>query len=125
MNAGGDMSTLFERVGGEAAVEAAVVRLYERIMGDPLLARYFESLDMNKQIEKQIAFVTMALGGPNQYTGRDLRIAHARLRGLGDAHFDAVAGHFGAVLAELGVDAASIDEALTIVSGTRPDVLNK
>ncbi len=39
---------------------------------------------MDKQVNKQIAFMTMAFGGPHNYTGRDLRTAHARLveRGL-------------------------------------------
>ena len=34
----------------------------------------------------------MAFGGPNAYTGLDMRKAHAALvaKGLNDAHFDAV-----------------------------------
>lgn len=47
-----------------------------------------------------------ALGAPVEYKGRDLRTAHAQLvreRGLSDRHFDAVAGHLGATLRELGL----------------------
>jgi len=35
----------------------------------------------------------MAFGGPNNYTGKDLRTGHAHLveRGLNDWHFDAFA----------------------------------
>ena len=38
----------------------------------------------------QKAFLTMALGGEDAYTGRDLTSAHAGLveRGLNDSHFD-------------------------------------
>jgi len=119
--------SLFERLGGEAAIEAAVVLFYEKVMGDTRLAPFFGDLDMGAQIKKQIGFMTMAFGGPNRYTGRDLRASHARLvqRGLGDEHFDAVAAHLAATLDELGVDAAVSSEVLSIVASTRGDVLGR
>ena len=120
-----DAATLYARLGGEAAVEAAVVRFYDKIMADPSLAGFFEHLDLSAQINKQIAFMTMAFGGPNKYSGRDLRTAHTNLvqRGLGDGHFDAVAKHLAETLDELGVAAEVRDDVLAIVEGTRRDVL--
>lgn len=117
--------SLYERLGGEAAVEAAVVRFYDKVMADPSLAVYFEHMDLGAQINKQIAFMTMAFGGPNTYSGRDLRTAHAKLvkRGLGDAHFDAIAGYLAETLDELGVATDVRDDVLRIVGGTRQDVL--
>ena len=121
------MTTLYERLGGEAAIEAAVVRFYEKIMEDAALAPFFEDLDMAAQIKKQIAFMTLAFGGPSAYSGRDLRTAHSKLvaRGLNGAHFAAVAGHLESTLQELGVDRPSINEVLAIVGTTRGDVLNE
>jgi hemoglobin len=119
---------LFERLGGEAAIEAAVVDFYERVMDDPTLAPFFAHLDMEAQIKKQIAFMTMAFGGPNKYTGKDLRTAHAKLvktGGLGDSHFDAIAHHLKTTLLELGVDEATTSEVLHVVGTTRNDVLNR
>lgn len=120
-----DAVSLYERLGGEAAVEAAVVRFYDKVMADPLVAGFFEHMDLGAQINKQIAFMTMAFGGPNKYSGRDLRTAHAKLvqRGLGHAHFDAIAKHLSDTLDELGVSAEVRDDVLTIVGGTREDVL--
>lgn len=120
-------SSLYERLGGEAAVEAAVVLFYEKVMADPTLAHYFDGLDMDAQIEKQIAFMTMAFGGPSRYTGRDLRTAHARLvkQGMGDAAFDSVATHLGSTLADMGVSRELASEVLGIVGGTRKDVLSR
>jgi hemoglobin len=121
------MSTLFERLGGETAIEAAVVRFYDKVMMDPALSPFFESLDMDRQIQKQIAFMTVAFGGPNKYSGRDLRTAHQRLAksGLNGGHFDSVAEHLRSTLEELGVDATTIGEVLTIVGSTRADVLDQ
>lgn len=120
-------SSIFERLGGEAAVEAAVSLFYEKVMADPTVAPYFAGLDMDAQIRKQIAFMTMAFGGPSHYSGRDLRTSHARLvkQGMGDAAFDAIARHLASTLAELGVDDALAREVLAIVEGTRTEVLSR
>jgi len=119
--------TLYERIGGEAAVMAAVDLFYKKVMADDLTRPFFGGLDMDALVKKQIAFMTWAFGGPSEYKGRALRPAHAKLvaQGLGDAHFDAVAGHLQATLQELGVGAGLIQEALTIVGGQRDEVLNR
>jgi hemoglobin len=88
-------TALYARLGGEGAVQAAVVRLYEKIMSDKTLAPFFEGLDLDAQIQKQIAFLTMVFGGPSTYSGPDLRAAHAASvrSGLNGDHFDSVARH--------------------------------
>jgi hemoglobin len=120
--------SLYERIGGEPAIMAAVDLFYAKIMKDELTRPFFAGLDMNAQVQKQIAFMSRALGGPVEYQGRDLRDAHARLvrdKGLGDGHFDAVAGHLRSTLEELGVQTALIDEALTAIGGMREQVLGR
>jgi hemoglobin len=120
------MSSIYERLGGEAAIQAAVVRFYEKVLADASVAPFFDGLDMDAQIRKQVAFMTLAFGGPHQYSGRDLRTAHAGLvsRGLGNMHFDAVVGHLQSTLDELGISGPLTAEVLTIVEGTRRDVLS-
>lgn len=120
------MSSLYERLGGDTAVMAAVDLFYEKVLDDALLAPFFVGLDMRAQTAKQIAFMARAFGGPVVMQGRDLRAAHARLvqeRGLGDAHFDAVAGHLDSTLRELGLGDEIIAEVLAIVGATRSQVL--
>ncbi|MBC8338571.1 MAG: group 1 truncated hemoglobin [Rhodospirillales bacterium] len=119
--------TLYDRLGGEAAVEAAVDIFYRKVLSDPSISDFFDTTDMDEQRNKQKAFLTMAFGGPNEYIGKDLREAHAPLveKGLNDSHFDAVAGHLDATLRELGVADELIGEVLAIAGGTRDDVLNR
>jgi hemoglobin len=121
------LAPLYDRLGGESAIMAAVSIFYQKVLADPVVRPFFDQLDMAAQTRKQVAFMTWAFGGPAEYRGRDLRTAHARLveDGLGDAHFDAVAGHLQATLSELGVAPNLIHEALTIVGGTRNEVLNR
>jgi len=71
--------SLYERIGGEPALMAAVDLFYSKVLDNELTRPFFETLDMESQIRKQIAFMAWALGGPDSYKGRDLRGAHADL----------------------------------------------
>ncbi|MDJ0946344.1 MAG: group 1 truncated hemoglobin [Kiloniellales bacterium] len=119
--------SLFDRLGGAPAVEAAVELFYQKILADPQISHFFEGTNMAIQQAKQKAFLTMVFGGPARYSGQDLRRAHAPLveRGLTDSHFDAVAGHLQATLEELGVAPDLTDEVMSIAASTRDDVLSR
>jgi hemoglobin len=121
-------ATLYERIGGEAAVMAAVDLFYTKVLADEVTRPFFEGLDMAAQVKKQTAFMTVAFGGPAQYQGRPLREAHQKLvreRGLGDVHFTAVAKHLEATLRELGVADDLVKEALGIVASVKNEVLDR
>ena len=119
--------SLYERLGGDAALTAAVDIFYRKILADGSISQFFEDTDMDEQRAKQKNFLSMAFGGPNGYDGKDLREAHAPLveKGLDDSHFDAVAKHLDATLRELGVADDLIGEVISIAASTREDVLNK
>ncbi len=119
--------SLFDKLGGEAAVDAAVDIFYRKVLTDSTINRFFDGVDMEKQAAKQKNFLTMAFGGPNNYTGEDMRKGHAHLvkQGLSDSHFDAVAGHLKSTLEELNVADNLINEVLAIAESTREDVLGR
>ena len=121
------MQSVYEKLGGEAAMDAAVDIFYRKVLSDDRISRFFEGVDMDKQAAKQKAFLTMALGGPNKYTGKDLRVGHAHLvkMGLNDSHFDAVMENLAATLTELKVPSSLIAEAAKIAESTRKDVLGR
>lgn len=121
------MSTLYERLGGEAAVTAAVDIFYRHVLLDDRINYWFDDVDMEKQAAKQKAFMTMAFGGPHGYTGKDMRAAHKPMveRGLNDTHFDAVAENLVKALQELNVPQEDIDEVVATVETTRADVLDR
>jgi hemoglobin len=119
--------SLYERIGGKGAIEAAVDIFYGKVLADDSINQYFTGLDMDKQRGKQKIFLAYAFGAPVKYEGKDMRQAHKALveKGLNDSHFDAVAGHLQATLEELNVPADIIGEVMAIAGGTRDDVLNR
>lgn len=119
--------SLFEKIGGEAAVNAAVDIFYRKVLADNRINTFFEGVDMSKQAAKQKAFLTMAFGGPHNYSGLDMRQGHAHLvaKGLNDSHFDAVMENLAATMRELKVPEELIGEAAAIAESTRNDVLGR
>ena len=116
--------SLFERIGGAPAVDAAVDIFYRKVLVDDRISHFFDSVDMDKQIAKQKAFLTMAFGGPNSYTGKDMREAHKHMN-LTEEHFDAVVENLAATLTELGVKEEDINEIAGIAISVKDDVLNR
>ena len=116
-------STLFERLGGVPAIKTAVDAFYARVLADATLAPFFDGVSMRAQISKQNAFFIQALGGPHVYKGRDMRAAHAHLS-IMQTHFDAVAGHLVAALAEVGVPPSLVDEVIAAVAPLAPQIVN-
>jgi hemoglobin len=71
--------TMYDRIGGAAAIREAVDRFYRRLLDDPQLAGYFHG-DLAALKRHQAALLTQVLGGPGRYQGEDLDKAHAHLR---------------------------------------------
>jgi hemoglobin len=119
--------SLFEQLGGEAAVDAAVDIFYRRVLNDHRINRFFDNTDMDQQAAKQKAFLTMAFGGPNNYSGTDMRTAHAKFvkMGLDDSHFDAVVEDLAATLQELDIPEELIKQVAAVAETTRNDVLGR
>ena len=116
--------SLYEQIGGQPALQAAVDEFYRRVLGDPSLAPYFADTDLPRLKAHQRAFFAMALRGPNQYTGRSMREAHAG-RGITDTAFDRVAQHLSDTLASLGVPAELGQQVLAGIAPLREDVVEQ
>ncbi len=119
---------LYDRVGGDKAMETLVDVFYRKVLGDELVGPFFADVDMAAQRLKQKSFLAMAFGGPYQYTGKDLREAHQRLvndMGLGDAHFDRVMEIFRESLREVHIPEPEIARMCESLETFRDEVLNR
>jgi hemoglobin len=116
------MASLYDEIGGSAAVAAAVDDLYVRILGDPVLSPYFARTDMIRQTRHMRAFIAGALGGPDVYAGRDMAAAHAHLRVTGEA-FDRVAEHLVGTLKGLGVRPDHVQDIMGRIAPLRAQIV--
>ena len=115
-------TSLFDKLGGTAAVEVVVKEFYERVLSDGELKGYFANTNMDRQIQQQIKFLSMALGGPNDYDGRPMREAYEHI-GITDHHFDLVAQHLVAALQWGGVCENDINEVVAIVAPLKKQIV--
>ena len=114
--------SVYESIGGAAAVDAAVDIFYRKVLTDDRISQFFDTVDMESQHAKQKAFLTMAFGGPNEYTGQDMREAHKHMK-LTEEHFNAVAENLIGTSEELEVPQEHIDSIVQIALSVRDDVL--
>ena len=119
--------SLFERLGGQNAVNTAVDIFYRKMLMDERVSHFFDDIDMEQQILKQKGFLTLVFGGPNHYSGKSMREGHTHIlkRGLNDTHVDIVIEHLGATLKELGVATEDIEQVAAIANSVRDDVLGR
>lgn len=117
-------ASLYEKIGGQAALKAAVASFYKKVLADKRVNHFFEDVNMRRQHNQQQAFISAALGGPEPWRGRDLRKAHASLE-LTEKEFGIIAVHLQKTLEELKVPKDLIGQVMTIVGSTKDAVLNR
>lgn len=117
-------NSLYEKLGGKAAIDAVVEAFYVKVLADDRIKHYFDDINMNKQRRKQKEFLSAAFGGPIPWTGKDLAKAHADLPGLNETHFNAVAEDLQKTLVELKVKPELIAQVMAIAGSTKDAVLN-
>jgi hemoglobin len=116
--------SIYSEVGGSEAIDAVVSEFYDRVLADGQLVHFFEGMEMEELHAHQVQFISSVTGGPVDYTGADMREAHAHLA-IGDADFDAVADHLAAALQENGVQDENIETIMSEVEALKGPILDR
>ena len=106
--------SLYERLGGEPAIQAVVDGMYAKIFPDPELEDFFRKTDQENQKQMQKKFLTFATGGPSEYDGKSMHDAH-KGRGIEEKDFMKVCQHVIATMEELKVPAELIEEVKALL----------
>jgi hemoglobin len=117
-------TTLYEQLGGHQAIKRIVDDFYRHVLADDTVNHFFAHTNMEKQRHHQVAFISYALGGPNEFTGRSMEKAHAGLN-LHPEHFDAIVKHLDEALAAYGVSREDINTVLGRVAALKESILYK
>jgi hemoglobin len=114
--------TLYQAIGGHAALVATVDGLYERLLADPELGPFFGGGVGERHRRFVVTMLAEAMGGPYRYRGPGLAESHRGL-GITGAHFERTAVHLVATLEGLGVPADLISQVVALVAGLAPAVV--
>jgi len=115
--------SLYNKIGGENAVDQLAMMFYVKVLNDPELKHFFAHVDMLAQISHQKDYITHVLGGPIDYKGKSLREAHRHLS-IKASDFDKTALHFVSCLTELDLPVNLTKEIMLIIETTRSEILN-
>ncbi|MGC4098717.1 MAG: group 1 truncated hemoglobin [Nitrospira sp.] len=83
--------SLYERLGGQGAIQAVVTKFISNVGGDKRINGYFATTDLKKLNKLLVEQVCMATGGPCSYSGRDMKTTHKGMK-VTDAAFGALVG---------------------------------
>ncbi|MDI3325997.1 group 1 truncated hemoglobin [Pontibacterium granulatum] len=120
--------SLYERLGGSYAIAMVVDDFIERLLvNDELNANPAVKASRERVPKAGLKFmvtlmVSEVTGGPERYTGRSMKDAHAHLN-ISDAEWDVMVAEFKKSLAKFNVPQKEQDELLNIVSTTKADIV--
>lgn len=119
----GDKS-LYDRLGGRAAIDAVVADFTARQLADDRLNKYYKLTDKPVWRKHLADLICKASGGPCAYSGRAMNRAHARLN-ISDDQFNWAAGHLVASLTKFNVPKREQDELVAIVASLKDQVVGQ
>jgi len=115
--------TLFELYGGFATFSAVVNSFYQKVLDSDELAPYFDNVNMERLMSHQTNFIATALGGPDNYEGRDLKQVHARYN-ITVPHFQEVGELLSESLEEAGVKDEDVATIMNLISGLMDQIVS-
>ncbi len=115
-------ASLFDRLGGKAAITAVVADFRKRVEKDARINAKFARSDLPRLEAMLLDQVGEATGGPLRYTGRNMREAHQGM-GVTTGEFNALVEDLVATLNGFKVPKAEQDELLGILGPLKTEIV--
>ncbi len=125
----GAESTLYQRLGGKAAITAVVDEFVARVAADTRINAFFAATAADPKrlasFKGRLADqICEASGGPCKYTGKDMKTAHAGM-GVQAQHFDALVEDLVGALDKFKVTAADKQALLGVLGPMKSDIVTR
>lgn len=118
------MSTsLYERLGGPQGISGLVDDVIAAYLENPLVSprfRNIEDIEHAKKLARE--FFAAGSGGPETYTGRDMRTAHQGMN-ISEQEYLAVMDDIMGALAKHDIDDATQKDVLAILYSLKGDII--
>jgi hemoglobin len=124
----GTESSLFERLGGSPGIARIVDEVAARHLENPAISArfrpYVEPPQKLKELKAHLAhFLELGSGGPQRYTGRDMKSAHAGMN-ISPAEYMAAMDDIVAALETASIDDETRKDVLAIAWSLKGDIIN-
>ena len=116
--------SLYDRLGGQPAIEAVVKDFAGTVLADARINKKFARSNADRLVKNLIDFVCMATGGPCKYTGLDMKTAHKNMS-VTNGEFAALAEDLSKTLDKFKVPAQEKGELLAAVAPLNKDIVEK
>ncbi|MBS3959409.1 MAG: group 1 truncated hemoglobin [Xanthomonadaceae bacterium] len=114
--------TLYQRLGGQAGIDALALDLLERSAADPRIRGDFAEADIVNLHERLVEQLCALSGGPCTYRGRDMRAAHLGL-GITEADFNALVENLLDAMRARGLPVATQNELLALLAPMQREIV--
>jgi hemoglobin len=120
--------SLFERLGRSSGIERIVDEVASRHLENPMIAARFrpflEQPEKLQALKEHLArFLEMGSGGPQRYSGRDMKSTHTGMN-ISPAEYMAATDDILAALAHVGVDEQTRNDVLAIAWSLKGDIIH-
>lgn len=116
--------SLYDRLGGKPAITAVVDDFVANVASDPRINQQFANTDIPRLKRLLVEQICAGTGGPCQYTGRDMRTAHAELAVSG-GEFNALVEDLVRSLNKFKVPAQEQKELLAVLGPMKTAIVTR
>lgn len=114
--------SLYERLGGQGAIQAVVTKFIGNVGADKRINGYFATTDLKNLNKLLVEQVCMATGGPCSYSGRDMKTTHKGMK-VTTAAFNALVEDLVKALDTFNVPKKEKDELIAILAPMKGDIV--
>lgn len=115
-------SSLYERLGGKPAIKAVIDDFVANVAADARINGQFAQTDIARLKRLLVEQVCAVSGGPCQYTGRDMKSAHAHLK-ITAADFNALVEDLTRTLDKFKVPDQEKGELMSLLGPMQRDIV--
>jgi hemoglobin len=116
--------SLYERLGGQHAINAVVDDFVGNVARDRRINRFFAKANVPRLKFHLVQQICQATGGPCVYTGGDMKSVH-RGMGVSGGHFNALVQDLGRTLNKFKVPAREQKELVAILAPLKKDIVER
>jgi hemoglobin len=117
-------ASLYERLGGMAAIQAVVEDFYDNVASDERINGFFIGADANEVNRLLAEQICQAAGGPCKYSGRDMISVHTGMN-ITEAQFNALVEDLVRSLNKFNVPAREQNELLKVLGSMKGDIIDR